>query len=193
MAVYTDRRDDFVTITDKDGNEVYDPEDDPGVWFEAMKASINNAYREAARKLLMPDTIMPYILDRSMEIDLTGIQPDVYQLIAVFNADRSAALTFDFVTKNRIRLKSGRAGDTVMIQYHFVPDPLVSFRDEPIFPEGLVDPMVYVCRAAADLWMLERKTQPAQMWETRYYSLLSSIKRDMKSASMRRIKRSRFR
>lgn len=193
MAVYTDRRDDFVTITDDKGKEIYDPQDDPGVWFEAMKASINNAYREVARKLLMPDMRTEFPLDRNCEIDLFGVQPDVMQLIAVYNEDESAALQFDFITKNRIRMRNGKPGETVVVQYHYVPDPLESFTDEPVFSEGLVDPMVYICRAAADLWMLERKMQPAQMWETRYYSLLGSIKRDMKSASMRRIKKSRFR
>lgn len=194
MAVYTDRRDDFVTIIDeKTGKEVYDPEDDPGIWFQAMKASINNAYREVARALLMPDTRREFYIGDDMELDLTCMQPDLLQLIAVYNADESAAIPFDFVTKNRIRLRSGKAGDKVLIHYHFVPEPLAAFDDEPIFPEGLVDPMIYVCRAAADLWMLERKAQPAQMWETRYFSLLGSVRRDMKSASMRRIKKSRFR
>lgn len=194
MAVYTDRRDDFVTIIDKTtGKEVYDPEDDPGVWFEAMKTSINNAYREVARKLMMPDEIVPFTTDQNNEIDLMGVQPDVYQLIAVFNADRSAALKFDFITKYRIRMRTGKAGDQVMVQYNYVPEPLEKFYDEPVFPEGLVDPMVYVSRAAADLWMMERKTQPAQLWETRYYSLLGSIRQDLKSASMRKIKRGRFR
>ena len=193
VAVYTDRKDDFVTITDKDGNEVYDPEDDPGIWFEAMKASINNAYREAARKLLMPDTRRLFAVNMNGEIDLIGLQPEVYQLIAVFNEDGSAALQFDFVTKNRIRMRNEKPGTAVVIQYHYVPAPLERFEDEPVFPEGLVDPMVYICRAVADLWMMERKAQPSQLWEARYYSLLSGIKRDMKSASMRRIKRGRFR
>lgn len=193
VAAYTERRDDFVTITDKDGKEVYDPEDDPGRWFDAMKTSINNAYREVARKLLMPDTRRLFTVGLNGEIDLIGLQPDLYQLIAVFNEDASAAMRFDFVTKKRIRLRNAKMGDWVTIQYHFVPEPLERFYDEPVFSEGLVDPMVYICRAAADLWMMERKVQPSQMWETRYYSLLNGIKRDMKSASMRRIKRGRFR
>lgn len=192
-AVYTERRDDFVTITDKNGKQVYDPEDDPGRWFEAMKASINNAYREAARKLLMPDARVRMQVGMEGEIDLFDLQPEAYQLIAVFNGDESAALQFDFVTKNRIRMRNEKPGAAVVIQYHYVPAPLERFEDEPVFPEGLVDPMIYICRAAADLWMMERKTEPSQMWETRYYGLLSGIKRDMKSASMRRIKRGWFR
>lgn len=193
VAVYTDRSDDFVTITDEIGNEVYDPQDDPGVWFEAMKASINNAYREVARKLLMPDVRQVIPVGVNGEIDLIALQPEVYQLIAVYNEDGSAALQFDFVTKNCIRMRNVRAGERVLLQYHFVPEPLEKFYDEPIFPESLVDPMIYVARAAADLWMLERKLQPSQMWEARYYSMLSGVKRDMKSASMRKIKRSLFR
>lgn len=192
-AVYTDRRDDFVTITDKNGNQVYDPEDDPGVWFSSFKNSINNAYREVARKLLTPDMRKIYELDENREIDLFNLQPEALQLIAVYNEDGSAALKFDFVTMNRIRLRMGRAGDRVMVHYHYAPDPLEKFEDSPVFPEGLVDPMVYISRAAADLWMLERKAQPAQMWESRYYSMLSGIQKDMKSAAMRKIKKSRFR
>ena len=193
VAVYTDRKDDFVTIEDNTGKEVFDPNDDPGIWFAAMKTSINNAYREVARKLMMPDMHQQVTLMQGGEIDLFQMSPDVLQVIAVYNADATAALKFDFINKNRIRVRDGKEKDKVQLQYCYAPDPLESFKDEPVFPEGLVDPMVYICRAAADLWMMERKTQPAQLWETRYYGLLGGIKRDFKSAAMRRIPKKRFR
>ena len=88
-AVYTDRADDFVTIPDPVDPErqIYDPEDDPGIWYQAMKTSINAAYREVARTLLMPDTrvetelgedgsmtILPYApVDESLVIEDAAI------------------------------------------------------------------------------------------------------------------------
>ena len=84
-AVYTDRRDDSVTteITDPVTGKVterYDPDDDPGIWYEAMKCSINNAYREVARVLLMPDKRVETELDENGGINLMYMSPDVLQV-----------------------------------------------------------------------------------------------------------------
>ena len=194
-AVYTDRRDDFVTIADPDnpGKQIYDPNDDPGIWFSAMKTSINTAYREAARRLLSPDIRVETVLGPDGTIDLMELTPGVQTVKAVYNEDASAGLAFDFETKYRIRVRRGKRGDRVVLQYHYVPDPLESLNDEPVFPESMVDPMVYISLAVSDLWMLERKLEPAQMWQQKYYNLLSSLKRDMKSANMRKIRRAIFR
>lgn len=194
-AVYTDRRDDFVTIPDpaNPDKQIYDPDDDPGIWFDAMKTSINTAYREAARRLLSPDIQIELELAENGEIDLIYLSPGVQTVKAVYTADGSAALPYDFVTKYRLRVRNGREGDKVLLQYHYVPEPLEQLTDEPEFPESLVDPMVYISLAASDIWMLERKLEPAQAWQTKYYSLLSSLKRDMKNASKRRIRRAVFR
>lgn len=197
-AVYTDRRDDFVTIRETDPEtgkvtERYDPDDDPGIWYAAMKGSINNAYREVARTLLMPDTRVETELGENGMIELMYQSPDVLQVKSVFSADGTAALDYDFVTKYQIRVRGGREGQSVILHYCYAPDPLENFRDEPVFPEGLVDPMIYIARACADLWMMERKLDPAQIWQQRYYTALSGIRRDMRSASKRRIRRAIFR
>lgn len=191
--MYTDRRDDFVTITNDKGKPVYDPDDDPGIWFEAMKTSINTAYREVARRLLMPDMRTETELGEGGTIDLLYLSPGVQQVKAVYNADESAALRYDFETKYRIRVRGGKEGDAVILQYHYVPDGLETFTDEPEFPESLVDPMVYISLACADLWRSERKLDVAQVWENRYFSLLGSIRSDMKNSAQRRIKKTRFR
>lgn len=192
-AVYTDRRDDFVTITGADGKPVYDPEDDPGIWYQAMKMSINTAYREAARRLMLPDMRAETELGENGTIDLLYMSPGVSQVKAIYNADATAALPFDFETKFRIKVRGGKEGDDVIIQYCYVPDALESFTDEPEFPESLVDPMLYISLACADLWRSERKLEVAQVWENRYYSILGGIRTDLKSPSLRRIRRSPFR
>ena len=192
VAVYTDRRDDFVTIT-KNGVEMYDPDDDPGVWFEAMKTSINTAYREAARRLLMPDIRAAVTLGEGGSIDLLGMAPGVQTVKAVYSEDGSAAIGYDFETKYLIRIRGGKVGDKVLLQYHYVPDPLDKFTDEPVFPESLVDPMVYISLAVCDLWLLERKIDIAMQWQSKYYGMLGSIKKDMRSARDRRIRRAIFR
>lgn len=193
VAVYTDRRDDFVTITDDKGKEIYDPNDDPGNWFAAMKQSINTAYREVARRLLMPDMRIETMLGENGTIDLMEMSPDVQTVKAVYNADGSAALKYDFETKYRIRVRGGKDGDEVILHYHYVPDPLERLTDAPEFPEGLVDPMIYISLAASDLWKSERKIDIAQVWENKYYSMLSGLRADMRDPGSRRIRKSRFR
>lgn len=192
-AVYTDRRDDFVTITDDKGKPMYDPNDDPGIWFQAMRMSINTAYREAARRLLLPDTRIETELGEGGTIDLNYLSPGVYQVKGLFTADGSAAIEFDFVTKYQIRARGGKEGEDVILQYHYVPDALERLNDEPEFPESLVDPMVYISKACADLWRSERKLDVAQSWENQYYSLLGSIRSDVKAPGLRRIRRRPFR
>lgn len=191
-AVYTDRRDDFLTIT-RDGREMYDPEDDPGIWFESMKGSVNQAYREAARALLMPDRRVLTELGEGGSMDLLALSPGCQQVRAVWSADETNALAYDFVTKFEIRVRGGKQGDKVTLQYHFVPDALESLTDEPMFPESLVDPMLYISLAAADIWAMERKTQISQYWLSKYYQILSGIRRDMKGSQKRRIRRALFR
>lgn len=192
-AVYTDRRDDFVTITNDKGKEVYDPNDDPGIWFEAMKTSINTAYREVSRRLLMPDRRSVQALGEGGTIDLMTLLPGVQTVKAVYSADETQALAFDFVTKSKIRVRGMKENDEVLLQYHYVPEALESLSDEPEFPESLVDPMVYIALACADLWRSERKTDIAQVWENRYFSMLGSIKTDLKSPRLRRMRRAPFR
>lgn len=193
VAVYTDRKDDFVTIKNDKGKEVFDPEDDPGIWFEAMKTSINTAYREAARRLTVPDRRASCALGEGGTIDLISMSPGVQQVKAVYSADETKALAFDFETKYKIRVRGGRENDEVILHYSYVPDALESLTDEPEFPESLVDPMIYISLACADIWRSERKMDIAQVWENRYYSLLGSVRTDMKSPSLRRIRRAPFR
>lgn len=192
VAVFTDRRDDFVTIV-KDGAEVYDPDDDPGNWFASMRTSINTAYRHVARQLLMPDVRQLVVLGDGGSIDLLTMEPGVTTVKAVYNEDGSAALTYDFETKYRIIVRGDHAGEKVLLQYHYVPADLTEFTDEPVFPESLVDPMIYISLAAADLWLMERKLDVSREWRTKYYELMSSVKRDMRSSRDRRIKRAIFR
>lgn len=193
-ATFTDRRDDFETVTNPDtGEEWYDPEDDAGIWFENMKMSINSAYQEAARRLLMPDIRTEMELGEGGTLDLDSLSPGITQVKAVFNADGSVNLEYDFVTKFQIRVRDRKAGDTVLLQYYYVPDALEELRDEPIFPESLVAPMVYVALAAANLWAADGKLQKASYWQNMYYKEMNDIRANVRSARDRRIRRRPFR
>ncbi len=192
VAVYTDRADDFVKTT-INGEQVYDPDDDPGIWYAAMKGSINNAYREVARTILMPETFKVVTLGEGAEVDLLGLDPAVLKMKAVYNRDRSAALDYDFVNRFRLKIKNCMPGDAVALAYAYAPEPLEQLTDEPIFAEGLVDPMVYISLACADIWLMERKLQPEQEWRQRYYSALAGVKKSLKSSAKSRIKKPLFR
>lgn len=188
-AVYTDRRDDFLT------NEagIYDPEDDPGIWFASMRQSINTAYREVARALLMPDVRKVQTLTEGGKLDLLKLEPGCQTVKGVYSEDGNTSKGFNFLTKYEIEVAGGKKDDKVLLHYHYVPDPLMELTDRPVFPESLVDPMIYISLAAADLWALERKTQISAYWLDYYRRLVGSLRSDMKSASHRRVRRAIFR
>ena len=193
-AELTDRADDFVTtVNPATQEEWYDPNDDPGIWFNVMKQGINTAYREVARKLLMPDMRVEMELGEGGTLNLMSLEPGISKIKAVYNSDGSYALQYDFVTQFEIRVRGGREGQDVIVQYAFVPDSLERFTDEPIFPESLVDPAIYIAAAASKIWAMERKFQAANYHQSEYYGLLATIKGDVKSSKDRRIRRSVFR
>ena len=65
--------------------------------------------------------------------------------------------------------------------------------DEPIFPESMVDPSVYIALAVARVWQSERKTGAAQMWLNEYYQKLRSLRGSIRSGVRRRLPRTLFR
>lgn len=193
-AELTDRADDFVTVKNPDtGEEWYDPNDDPGIWYNIMKQGINTAYREVARRMMMPDMRIETELGKGGRINLLELKPGVSKVKAVYNADGSYALQYDFITQFEIKVRDGREGQDVIVHYAYVPDAMERFTDEPIFPESLVDPAVYIAMAASKIWATERKFQAANYHQAEYYALLASIKSDVKSSKDRRIRRSVFR
>jgi hypothetical protein len=85
------------------------------------------------------------------------------------------------------------SGEKLILHYHYLPEPLAKEYDEPIFPESLVDPSVYIALAVARVWQSERKMGAAQMWLNEYYQKLRSLRGSVRSGVRRRLPRTLFR
>ena len=186
-ARYSDRYDEF------EKNDEGQYEDDAAHYFKVFRDAINEAYMTVSREYAMPDTRAEVDVGEEGIIDLLSVEPVVCTVHDVLNADGSANLPYNFRTKYEIEVIGASEGDTVTLVYHYLPDKLEKLRDEPIFTEGIVDPMVYISLAVARMWKSEKKFDYANQWMQEYYSQLRNIKSSMLNRNKRRIPRRRFR
>ena len=185
-ARYSDRYDEFEKVR---GKYVDDAEN----YFKVFRDAINEAYYRVARECAMPDMYVGVTVDDEKHIDLFDVSPGVYGVKDVLNELRTAALRYNFVTKYVIEVPDAKVGDTVTLYYHYVPDKLEELDDSPIFPESLVDPMLYISLAVARIWMSEKKFDFADRWLAQYHDYLSRIKSTLRNKTNRRIPRRLYR
>lgn len=190
-ARLSDRYDEFEKTVNESNQEVY--EDDALHYFNVFKDAINEAYFEISRKKLHPDTYESVVVSNDGTIDLTTLTYPVCTLIMLLNADKTKAVTYDFRTRFVLNVSGASPGDTVTVNYHYLPDRLDIYTDEPIFPESMVDPMLYVCLAVSRIWQSEKKFNNANSWLNEYYNHMNNIRSDMRNRTTRRIPRRMFR
>lgn len=189
-ARYADRYDEFEKTEDENGRMVY--EDDALHYFNVFRDAINEAYFEIARGWSKPDTYAAVTVPQSEKIDLTSLDPVPFRLNNVLDEKREKSLFFVFETRYVIRVK-GQAGNKITLYYQYLPERLEMMSDEPIFPESVVDPMVYISLAVARIWLSEKKIDLYNTWMAQYYSMLKQVRGDLRSAERRRIPRRSFR
>jgi len=186
-ARYSDRDDEF----EREEDAPY--EDDAALYFNIFRDAINEAYFNVARECAMPDIYVTAEVDSNRCVDLNTLEPGVYGIKDVLNAQRTNNIKYNFVTKYILEVPGANPGDMVTLYYHYVPEKLVELTDTPIFSESLVDPMVYICLAVARIWMSEKKFDFADRWFALYRDYLSKIKSSFMSRTNRRIPRRLFR
>ena len=186
-ARYSDRYDEF------EKNEDGEYEDDALLYFNIFKDAINEAYFAVARECAMPDRYERATVNEDGLVDLKQLSPEIYGIKDVLDEHRTMNLSYTFNTKFLINVVDTVPGNAVTIYYHYVPDRLEELEDTPIFPESLVDPMVYICLAVARIWMSEKKFDYANQWLAQYHSLLAKIKNGLYNRTNRRIPRRMFR
>ena len=186
-ARYSDRYDEF------EKNEDGEYEDDALLYFETFRDAINEAYHAVARECAMPDRYERAVVNEDGLVDLKELSPEIYGIKDVLDEHRSMNLSYTFDTKFLIRVVDTVPGNMVTIYYHYIPEKLEDLEDTPIFPESIVDPMVYITLAVARIWKAEKKFDYSNQWMAEYHSLLSKIKNNLKSRANRRIPRRRFR
>lgn len=189
-ARYSDRYDEFEK-TELNGEEVY--EDDALHYFNVFRDAINEAYMAVSREYAMPNIRTKVNVGNDGVIDLSGIYPLVYTVHDVLNFTETANIPYTFRTKYEIQLEGVQKDEMITLVYHYLPDRLKELKDEPIFTDAMVDPMVYICLAVARIWQSEKKFDYANQWLQQYYALLRSVKSSMIDRSKRRIPRRMFR
>lgn len=186
-ARYSDRYDEF----EKNDEGTY--EDDAAHYFNVFRDAINEAYMAVSREYAMPDTREKIRVGTGGTIDLLSVEPVVCTVQDVLDEGEHVNIPYNFRTKYELELENVAAGNTVTIVYHYLPEKLQRLKDEPIFTDGTVDPMVYISLAVARMWQSEKKFDYANQWLQQYYSLLRGIKSSLASRNKRRIPRRMFR
>lgn len=190
-ARYSDRYDEFEKTENEDGKLVY--QDDAEHYFNVFRDAINEAYFEVARTRCEPDMYAETVVEDDGTINLETMYPLPYSVKNLLNANKTAAVAFDFETKFILRVTGAKPGETVQLYYSYLPDRLEALTDEPIFPESVVDPAVYVNLAVAKMWQSEKKLTLYQSWLMDYRTALQGVRPTMKGGNLRRLPRGRFR
>ena len=190
-ARYSDRYDEFEKTENENGGMEY--ADDALHYFNIFRDAINEAYFEVARTRCEPDIYTVTQVDDENKLMLERLHPQPYSVKNVLNVTKTMAIPFDFETKFVLDVKGANPGDDVVLYYSYLPDRLEQYNDEPIFPESVVDPMVYVTLAVARMWQSEKKLTLYESWMQNYRSMLYGIRSTMRGGNLRRIPRSRFR
>lgn len=190
-ARYSDRYDEFEKTENEQRKMVY--QDDALHYFNIFRDAINEAYFEVARTRCEPDTYVETTVDENGQINLEYLSPQPYSLKNLLTVNRRQSISFDFETKFVLNVTGAKPGDTVCVYYNYMPERLDSLNDEPIFPESVVDPSVYVNLAVAKMWQSEKKLTLYQSWLNDYRTALYAVRPTMKGGNLRRLPRGRFR
>ncbi len=190
-ARYSDRFDEYVKTTAQDGSEAFEGE--ALHWFEIFRDAVNEAYFEISRSRLTPQCRVEMQLSDDRVIDLYRMQPEVCSICGVYRLDGTTDVEYVFINRTSIEVTGARGGETVIVEYHYLPQRLEEENDEPVFPESLADPSIYAALAVARVWQSERKMNAAQYWLSEYYQKLRSIRTNMKPMRRRRLPRTMFR
>lgn len=190
-ACWADRYDEYVKTTNADGQTAFEGE--ALQWFHVFRDAINEAYFEISRTRLAPETRVQRKLGADRVISLENMDPEAYSVRSIYYADGATEAEFIFRSRNEIEVVGAKAGENVVLEYHYLPKRLENEQDEPIFSEATADPSIYVALAVARMWQSERKLSAAQYWMSEYYQKLRSVRPNMKQARKRRIPSRRFR
>lgn len=181
-AQLSDRSDEYV----KNDEGAY--EEEAALYRAVFLSAMNEAYREAAKKLGMPlrkVTVTPV----SYRVSFKNFDPPYVQIIRIEDAVSRKPEVFKFVNAQEIEVFTERS---LTITYIYLPDELVLDTDEPEFADSLVDPMLYVYKAVAEVYRSERKNDTAAPWDGKYFEKLSKV-RAYPAGALRRVPRRRFR
>ena len=190
-ARYSDRYDEFEKTEDDQGKMAY--QDDALHYFNVFRDAINEAYFEIARTRCEPDIYVEAEVGADGKIHLDQLSPIPYAVKNLMNKNRTTAVAFDFETKFVLLVRGAKPGETVTVYYSYLPDRLEGLNDEPIFPESVVDPSVYVSLAVAKMWQSEKKLTLYQSWMNDYRMALHAVRPTMKGGNLRRLPRGIFR
>lgn len=190
-ARYSDRYDEYEKTEQADGTSAFEGE--ALHWFNLFRDAVNEAYFDISRSRATPQKQVLTTVPEGGLLSLSDLRPEVCGVSGVFREDERTAVEFVFRNREQIEITGARAGDRVCLRYHYLPNRLEKECDEPIFPESLADPSVYVTLAVARVWQSERRMAIAQEWMAEYYRKLRAVRAGIRPAGKRRMPRTLFR
>lgn len=190
-ARLSDRYDEYVKTAGENGRMQFEGE--ALHWFQLFRDAINEAYFDISRGRMSPQVRVECELGEERLISMVGMLPQACTICGVYRADGMTDVPYVFHSRAEIEVVGAKPGETVLLEYHYLPERLVDECDEPVFPESEADPSVYVSLAVARMWQSERKLSAAQYWLGEYYQKLRAIRSGLMNAQKRRMKGRAFR
>ncbi len=186
-ARYSDRYDEYVKAENGsfEGEALH--------WFRIFKDAVNEAYFEIARCMRSPEMRREQVLGADRVIDLSGLEPEALTVNGVYRPDGMTEVGYVFRTAKKIEVIGAKAGETLILAWQYLPERMEEEGDEPVFPESLADPMIYISLATARIWQSERRMSDAQVWINEFYRRLRTIRPGIRPAKKRRTPRTMFR
>lgn len=152
-------------------------EDDKSL-YSRLVHGINSAYRLIARDVYRPVWEERVRIDKNSRVNINSLSRGFSQLRAVRGKGGESLAAKE--TKDYIYVAAA-PGTLVEISYYYVPDALTQPEDEPVLPQGRVDPRAYVYYALSLYYTSEGRYADARAWELRYRSVVDNISENRQS------------
>lgn len=148
-------------------NEVSSYVDDTDVVSDDQSQSriisaLNRAYKRICREKYRLNTEDTIILDNTLTIDCNKLSKKFMLFNAVYDSNGNE-LAYTFKNTNIINLPYNQSGDTVIINYSYLPDDLKNMTDEPLLPDATVDHKLICYYAAYEYFIIDDNEQ-ASYW-----------------------------
>ena len=187
-ARYSDRYDEYV----KEGN-AGEFEGEALHWFNIFRDAVNEAYFEIARCMRAPEKQTEIEIPKGRAVDMSVLAPEAAAVNGVYRMDGMTEVEYVFRTRKVIEVTGAAEGERVIVRWQCMPERLEAENDEPVFPEAMADPMIYISLATARVWQSERRMSDAQIWINEYYRRLREIRPTLRTGRKRRMPRALFR
>lgn len=142
-----------------------------------FKSALNYAKNKIAREKYAPSTSETVVLDSNLQFSITSLSKSFRFVKAIKNAN-GYSIFWEKSVGGKIKCPNENAGDTVTVEYSYMPYDLASLFDVLDLPEYVVDPKI-LCYYAAYMYFVtegnNRDLDKSQFWLGLWNDGLESI------------------